>query len=72
MSAPRNGEGAARPDGPSAPSPQQEDRANALFHGLAPAVGVGAARLLTRRLVRLEAQVESLDRISALLEERAR
>jgi hypothetical protein len=61
MLTPPDGEGAVRPDGPSVPSPQREDRANALFHSLAPVVGVDAARRLTDRLGRLQALVREAE-----------
>jgi len=54
---------------PPVPSPQQEARADALFHGLAPAIGVDAAMRLTGRLVRLQALIreaeESASRFTA-------
>lgn len=51
MSTPPDGEGAARPDGPSVPKSLQKARANELFHSLAPAID---ARRLTERLARLQ------------------
>lgn len=54
MSTPPDGEGAARPDGPSVPKSLQKARANELFHSLAPAIGVVDARRLTERLARLQ------------------
>lgn len=49
-------------DRPPVPSPQQEDRANALFHALAPAIGVDDARLLTDRLAHLSALLDDSSR----------
>jgi len=47
---------------PPVPSPQQEDRANALFHDLGRVMGVDAARLLTERLARLSALLDDSSR----------
>ncbi len=58
---PQNNERWTSPTGcPPVPSAQQKARANALFHDLAPAVGVDAARLLTVRLARLQRRIDTL------------
>jgi len=88
MPAPSNERWTAPTGCPPVPTPQQEDRAIALFHALAAVMEVENARLLINRLLHLQSavreaeesairfsasrQVQSLGRIDNLLQERAR